>query len=101
MPPLTAPQSEQLRNAILSAFTRDELVQMLLYDLNVHYLQVIPDGSLEVEVYNLVTWCEARERTPELLAAIAKRRPKNAAIRKIVTDLSKALDALPPRSDGT
>jgi hypothetical protein len=98
--PLTGPQSGQLRDALLSAFKADDLVQMMLFDMNVHLFQVIPEGSLATVAFNLVNWCDAQGRVGELLSAMAARRPQNKAILQTVVNLQTALGLRPSAVGG-
>ena len=97
--PLTGTQSRELRDALLAGFDQNGLVEMMLFDLNVHLFQAIPEGPLATVAFNLINWCDAQGRVGDLLTAMAARRPMNQAVQKAVAGLQKAL-GLPPLATG-
>jgi hypothetical protein len=74
---LKGPQAEQLRDAILSAFSGADLEQLLRFDLNLRLGDIVPNGPMNQIVFNLIDWVERQGRTEELIQALQRSRPNN------------------------
>jgi pyrophosphatase PpaX len=76
MAKLTGEQVEQLQNAILSAFTFDELAQVLFVQLNLDLAQISIGDNLKGVVFSLITQAQRTGWMLGLLDAVAKARPQ-------------------------
>jgi hypothetical protein len=96
MPALSGPQVKQLVEAILDGFDESSLQQLLLYDLNVQLNHIAGEGPFRQTVFQVVQWAGGQGLIPDLLAALAKARPRNTVVQKAVTDLRAALGVPAP-----
>lgn len=88
---LTGPQKQELRAAVLGAFSLDELIECLALRMNLAVRNVIPmgGGNLTV-VFNLLVWLGQEGRLDEYLSAIAAEKPNNAKLQKVVSAIRAA-----------
>ena len=54
MPMLTGPQIKPFQQALLSAFTRDSLAQMLSTELNKRLEHLVKDTDFDYQVFQLI-----------------------------------------------
>ncbi len=82
---LTGQQVQQIRGALLAAYTtRESLAMMVRVQLN-EYLEAIADGeNLRVLVFNLVSWAERTGRVDELIQGAYNETPGNDALQQLV-----------------
>src|SRR5438094_205551 len=83
---LTGAESQQLHKALLSAFTYEDLRQMLDFGLNVQLEAVGGGSNLNEIVFNLIKWAEAQGRTEDLIYAARNANPSNSDLRKFYED---------------
>ena len=90
---MTCSQKQEMRAAVLGAFSLDELIECLSLRMNLAVRNVIPmgGGNLTV-VFNLLVWLIQEGRFDEYLSAIAAEKPNNAKLQKVVS----AIRAAPP-----
>lgn len=62
-----------------------DLEQVLLFRMSVRLPHIIPEGPLASTVFNLINWCDAQGRIPELIDAIAAERQLNGGLQQVVT----------------
>ena len=88
---LTGPQKQELRTAVLGAFSLDELIECLSLRMNLAVRNVIPmgGGNLTV-VFNLLVWLIQEGRLDEYLSALAAEKPNNAKLQKVVSAIRVA-----------
>lgn len=76
-----------LRDAILKAYNRDSLRQVLLFEMNERLEQIIRDAALSSQVFDLIDWAEVQGRTRELAEALRRGNPYNTELRGAVASL--------------
>lgn len=104
MTDLTGKQIEQFRDALLGAFDRSDLEQLVRIDLEENLEAIAGAGKLSIVVFELVMWAQRTGRVGELLAAAQSRRPTHAALAALAQELGAApvarADALPATPGG-
>ncbi|HEY7426133.1 MAG TPA: AAA-like domain-containing protein [Gemmataceae bacterium] len=84
---LTGPQCEQLVKAILDGFDQPALQELLLFNWNEQLTNIAGNVPFRQVALEVVQWAANEGLIPELLNALAKARPMNAAVQKTVSDL--------------
>ena len=95
MAELSGNQIERFKNALLAAFDRAELVQLVRTGLEENLEAIAGAGKLDAVAYDLVLWAGRNDRLGELLAAAQAARPNNAQFAALAAELGagKAGDA--------
>ncbi len=95
MAELSGNQIERFKNALLAAFDRAELVQLVRTGLEENLEAIAGAGKLDTVAYDLVLWAGRNDRLDDLLAAAQAARPKNAQFAALAAELGagKAGDA--------
>ncbi|MEM7130706.1 MAG: effector-associated domain EAD1-containing protein [Chloroflexota bacterium] len=83
---LTPKQEEQLRDALVSAFSRNELEQILRFDLNGKDLNSITTANSNKldQFFEVVKAARMAGWTDELIKAAYEKKPRNSELRKFV-----------------
>ncbi len=79
-PPPTAAWLERTHNAILSAFSRDELRQAVQFTLGLPLEEITADAPLGTQVFDLLLWSARMGRTLDLVQALRARRPHTSGL---------------------
>ena len=79
--PLTTQQFQQLQEALLDAFSRPDLTQMVSFVLGRDLDKVAGGATTEEIVYNLIRWTERNNRTVDLVEGAVARNPGNDKLR--------------------
>jgi hypothetical protein len=87
MAKLSGGQVEQLHNAILGAFSSDELRQLLLTRLDRDLSHISMGSNLKMAIFDIVTQAEREGRTEELLDAVAEARPGRKDLQELCAQL--------------
>jgi effector-associated domain 1 (EAD1)-containing protein/trypsin-like peptidase len=77
MAPLTGPTREAISNALLDAFNRDTLDQLLAFRLDKRLDRITGGGPLDSVVLDVVRRSEQEGWTGDLVAAARETRPRN------------------------
>lgn len=85
---LRGKQREALQEALLGAFSRNDLVQMVAFDLEEDLDSIVGPGALAAVVFNLIGWAVQTTRIEDLLAAALERRPKSEALRRFALEVA-------------
>ena len=95
MAELSGKAIERIKDALLAAFDRAELVQLVRIGLDENLEAIAGAGKLDAVAYDLVLWAERHDRLDDLLAAAQAERPKNAEFAALAVELGggKAGDA--------
>ncbi len=84
----SADQSRRLREALLQAYpTLDDLTMFASDRFGKNLEAITSTSTLEVAVFGLIRWAEARTRTCELVREAAADRPANPALQALVREL--------------
>jgi hypothetical protein len=76
-------EMREVHNAILNAFTRDDLDQMLIFEFNKPLNTMVPHGPLNSEVFNLLLEFQKSGLEREFLTAVYRERPENLVIQGV------------------
>jgi len=87
MAALSGKAIERIKSALLAAFDRAELVQLVRIGLDEKLEAIAGAGTLDAVAYDLVVWAERHERLGDLLAAAQAARPKNAQFVALAAEL--------------
>jgi formylglycine-generating enzyme required for sulfatase activity len=79
---LTGRQLARLQTAIVAAFTRDELRQLLKVGLEISLEAITADKGLDAQVFDVLLWLERQDRLPEFAAAALIANPANRELAK-------------------
>ncbi|AMV25228.1 hypothetical protein VT84_12585 [Gemmata sp. SH-PL17] len=86
MSPTTGTQIEELRDAIVGAFSEDALVQMVRFNLEKDLFKIVPRGALSTVAFTLITLAEQEGWTRALVTAVAQVRSGNEAVQRFCRD---------------
>jgi formylglycine-generating enzyme required for sulfatase activity len=70
----------QIQQAVLGAFSRDELRRLLKAELDLDLDHVVADRDLGAQVFDLLIWLQRRGRMNEFLACALRANPTNPAL---------------------
>jgi len=100
MAKLTGPQAKQLQEAILDAFDREELKELLLLRLDKKLDRIAPGATLDATVLDVIQKAEREGWTADLLRAVAAERPSRKDLQSLVAELLTTLEGgkVPPES---
>ena len=73
----------EIREAIIDAYSPEELSETLRILMDVRLYAVTPSAEFEHQVFKLVDWADRMGRDVELVRAVAKARPRKAKIQEI------------------
>jgi len=83
---LTGRQIAQIRDALLAAFTKDALREMVRVELD-EILDHIADGeNLRIAAFNLVSWAEQHGRIEDLILSAYRANGGNPQLQKLLLD---------------
>ncbi|MCC6456064.1 MAG: matrixin family metalloprotease [Caldilineaceae bacterium] len=84
---LTAKEVEQLHEALLSAFNRNQLERVTLFGLDVKYENIVRAGDFSSEVFDLLEWAVANNKIDALLKQAREENPGNVKLREFVESI--------------
>lgn len=90
---LTPAQIEQFKNALLGAFDRGDLEQVILFGLGELFEHLTAQDSLDHQVTKIVVWANAHNRIGPLLAKARELNSGNAALRDFEAALHGSVPA--------
>lgn len=93
---LTGVQVKLLQDALLDAYDRDTLRQMLRICLDLDYDSLVSDGAFANQVYELIQWAERHSRTSDLIECAQAGNPTNAQLKAIYPGLLQTSTAVTP-----
>ena len=96
MPMLTGPQIKPFQQALLSAFTRDSLAQMLSTELNKRFEQLVKDTDFDYQVFQLIDRANREGWAYKLLLVAASYNPGNPDLQAYAASLDLAAVGTPP-----
>jgi len=79
---LTPAEMRQLKEALLSAFGRGELEQVVLYGLEVRLANIVSNSNFDKEVNDLVLWVNDQNKVEALLKEVRKENAGNVKLRE-------------------
>jgi hypothetical protein len=80
---LSPTEAKRVHQAILSAFSYDDLRQLTLFELNERLENLSPPGSMASVAFELVAWAERAGQTEALIKAMKAARPNNAEVQSL------------------
>lgn len=86
---MKGPEIRELREAIVNAFTRDDLAMLLRFELDVQ-LDLITSGSgpFELVAFDIIKWAEMNGVLEALVRALARARPNNIRLHEVAAGLN-------------
>lgn len=87
MAELSGKAIQRIKDALLAAFDRAELVQLVRTGLDENLEAIAGAGTLDTVAYDLVLWAGRHDRLADLLAAAQAERPKNAQLAALAAEL--------------
>ena len=87
---ITGEQYRRLQQALLSAFNRSELEELLMFRLNESLDAIVGASDLTSTVFQLIRWAQARGRLSELIAAARAENPNNDMLRAVAEELAQS-----------
>ena len=84
---LNGDQIEEFRDALIAAFSKDELKMMTHIELDVYFDTVVGDGTLRTQVYQLILWAERNGRTVDLIRGARSQVPGNQQLREFAESM--------------
>lgn len=85
--PLTGPQRSRIVDALLAAYSRDELRKMVTARMNVDFVRhVSAEKAYEAQVFEFVEWADRQGRALELLEFAASERKQNTGLQALWTE---------------
>lgn len=86
--PLTTSQCRKVESALLAAFSRTELQQLVRVSTDVDYDHIVKQDALRFEVFRLVRWANRHGLVRRLLDSAASQNPGNAELRQLMSESS-------------
>lgn len=80
---LSRQQFVQLEHALYGSFNRDELRMLVRIALGQDLDAVSKDGDLSLQVFDVITWAEKRNKVQDLIAAACDLRPDNLQFQQL------------------
>jgi formylglycine-generating enzyme required for sulfatase activity len=80
---VTGPQLDRITEAILAAYSRDELRRVLHMCMDIDFDAIAPDKGFAVQVYELAQWANRRDRALELLECVYEHNQGNAGLKAL------------------
>jgi len=93
---LTPAQMEEFKDALLAAFDRSGIQQVVRFGLGVTYAAIVPSGTLDAEMMALVEWANSNNQVDALLTEARKKNPGNVKLRTFETKLRAQTPPPPP-----
>ena len=84
----TGRQLERIQQAILQAYTPDELSMIVLHSLDKSLAEITTDANFTTQVFALVGWADRNGRLPELVAAACDGNPGNGELKRLRDDFA-------------
>lgn len=84
---MTPEQLKQLQEAILHAFTEDDLRQVVFFEFGQNLTAHVGKGPFKTVVFDVLTWTEREGRTRDLVEAVRKARPENEKVQAVTGEL--------------
>lgn len=78
---LNGAQFQQLQGALLSAFDKGSLTQMMMFELDVNLSTITSNGPFATVVYELITWAQQTGNLDRLLDGALRVNPGNPDLR--------------------
>jgi hypothetical protein len=91
---LTGVQIGQFLDALLAAYSREELTRMVRIRLDANLDAIAGSGDLSTVCFNLIGWAISQGEVARLIAAVQEDKPKNPQIRAFVHALGHELDSV-------
>lgn len=91
---LTGRQLAALQDALLQAFNRSTLAQMLTFQMNVRLDEIAGQSNMQEVVFDLLQWATSHGRAEELYKAARTANPGNEPLRAFAAEFHR-LDAPP------
>jgi hypothetical protein len=91
---LTDRQMEDFKEALLAAFDRGGMQQVVRFGLGVTYANIVPSGSLDNEFMALVEWANTNNKVDALLTEARRKNSGNVKLRTFEANLRA--QTLPP-----
>jgi hypothetical protein len=92
----------RLRDALLAAYRRAALEQMLLYGMGQQLEQVAADENLSQQVTEVIDWANRSGKASLLMEQALAHKPDNAILRDAVETIRReAANVAPPQSPYT
>lgn len=93
---LTDRQMEDFKEALLAAFDRGGMQQVVRFGLGVSYANIVPSGTLDNEFMALVEWVNANNKVDALLTEARRKNPGNVKLRNFEGNLRAQTPPPPP-----
>jgi hypothetical protein len=87
---LTAAQQEQLRDALLSAFTLEDLKTLVYFKLGADLEDIAGETNRRDAIFKLIRWAIQKERIEELVAGARAENPGNSMLRAFAEQLQSS-----------
>ena len=89
--PMLGTDFKVTREAILGAYSEDDLRITLRETMDVKFDNVVKPGSLTTRVFDLLEWAEQHGREAELIRATAATRPRNTKLQEVYAQYGLAV----------
>ena len=89
--PMPGTDFKVTREAILDAYSEDDLRITLRETMDVKFDNVVKPGSLTTRVFDLLEWAEQHGREAELIRATAATRPRNTKLQEVYAQYGLAV----------
>lgn len=99
MPMLTGPQIKPFQQALLSAFTRQTLTQMLLTELNKQFDNLVKEADFDYQVFQLIDRANREGWAYKLLLVAASYNPGNPDLQAYAAGLNLSAVGTPTTKD--
>ena len=85
---LRGKQAAAFQEALLAAFSREDLEQLVKFNLDEDLDEIVKPGTRSAVVFELIRWAERVTRVEDLLAAALEVRPKSDLLRRFALEVA-------------
>ncbi|MDJ0708456.1 MAG: effector-associated domain EAD1-containing protein [Leptolyngbyaceae cyanobacterium MO_188.B28] len=90
-------QRKRLHEALINAFPRPDLTQLVSFEMNEDLDKIAGTGILSEVTFNLIRWCESKGRVKELIRGAYDRMPDDPVFKEFYQKFCKQPGALSQR----
>jgi serine/threonine-protein kinase len=85
---LIGKQVEHLRDALLAAFSKDDLRMLVRTKLDQNLEEIADGENLRIITFKLISWAEQHSRVDDLLQGAYEERPHHETLQRLIQSLS-------------
>jgi len=84
---LSGREARQLQQTLLNAYDPNSLAQMVRFELDEYFEQIVGEGNFADKIFSLITWAERQGRLRDLLEAAVASNAQHPQLNELVNSL--------------